>query len=347
MMVTPLSLFSTVMYTSLRNGFCYNIIFTISQRQSWRQTIIPFIRVLLLRLLLLLCFLRLLIRLPLAHKVVVHRVTLEWPGSDGIDHIIIRDRLLLQKQFRQGLHLVFLLPYQLHRPRVRLIHDLPRLLVHRLGGRVRVWLLRHSHLILIFGEGQLAHPVVHTIELYGAVNQLRHPAQVVRRPSGHPAEEHLLGCPPRQGHLYDVHDLLLRPQKHLLWEILRVSQRAVTTGDDGHFQKRVSVLQEPPRHGVPRLVVGDDSLLVVGHDLVALKPADDAVSSLLEVVHRHGVGLAPGGDDRSLVAHVGDVGACEPRGEPREPACHVRCLTLQLDPLQVDQEHLLPSLEVW
>ena len=59
-------------------------------------------------------------------------------------------------------------------------------------------------------------------------------------------------------------------------------------------------------------VDGDGTLFFVGHDARFLfQTADDAIHSVEEILLRHGLAVVTSGDERGLVAHVGDVGTRE------------------------------------
>ena len=94
-----------------------------------------------------------------------------------------------------------------------------------------------------------------------------------------------------------------------------------------------------------RLVVGDHALLLVGDDLVlALQTAHDAVDGGQEILLGDEFLVMPRGDERRLVADVGDVGAREAGSLARqERTVEVR---IELERPQVHLENLLALLDV-
>jgi len=63
---------------------------------------------------------------------------------------------------------------------------------------------------------------------------------------------------------------------------------------------------------VPGLVVGEDPLLLLRDDAALLEAGDDALHGTLEVVLHDRRALLAAGEDRRLVADVGEVGSGEP-----------------------------------
>ena len=63
---------------------------------------------------------------------------------------------------------------------------------------------------------------------------------------------------------------------------------------------------------MPALVVGEDPLLLLGDDAPLLQAGDDAFHRALEVLREDRHALLAAGEDRGLVAEVGEVGAREP-----------------------------------
>jgi hypothetical protein len=124
----------------------------------------------------------------------------------------------------------------------------------------------------------------------------------------------------------------------------RKRNEAAAAGAEAHLEKGVAVPEEPGRHGVARLVVGDGSLLLRVEDLVLLlQPSDhlrgdttvgmqECMSALkerqlirslpwgvkqpypvdgrFEVLFVDCELVVAGRDEGGFVTHVGDVGSC-------------------------------------
>ncbi len=92
------------------------------------------------------------------------------------------------------------------------------------------------------------------------------------------------------------------------------------------------------------LVVGEDPLLLLGDDAPLLEAGDDALHRALEVLHQDRRPLLAAGEDRGLVAEVGQVGAREAGGLARDHREHD--LGGERLAARVHQEDLLAALEV-
>mmetsp|Transcript_19631 Transcript_19631/g.47518 ORF Transcript_19631/g.47518 Transcript_19631/m.47518 type:complete len:362 (-) Transcript_19631:881-1966(-) len=162
--------------------------------------------------------------------------------------------------------------------------------------------------------------------------------------SGDLVDEQLLGGTATQCNRDLVLDGLLGVQRHLLGQILGESQGTIGAGDNGDLQQRVSMLQEPAHHSMPRLVQSHRLLLLGIHQIAVLRQASqDALSGLLEVGVVHPRALVTGGEDGGFVADVGDVGAAESRGQGGHAlgdVLHVQPLS-QRHGLEVHHEDLL------
>ena len=134
------------------------------------------------------------------------------------------------------------------------------------------------------------------------------------------------------------HEPVLGRQAH------RDAQR-LTTGDDRDLVHRVGVGQQGASYRVPGLVVGRYLLLLVGDQArLALGSGYDPVHGLFHLGHVDLVLVVPGGQQRSLVHEVGEVGAGEPWGSPGErPDLYV--LPERLAP-GVDAQDLLAARQV-
>ena len=99
-----------------------------------------------------------------------------------------------------------------------------------------------------------------------AAGDLSHLLEVVRRAVRDASEDDLLGRAAGQRDLHHVQELLLRVQVALLErQVVRVAER-VTARDDRYLLDRE---QSPIRCAMsawPRLVVGEDPLLLLGDD---------------------------------------------------------------------------------
>ncbi|RUP49633.1 LOW QUALITY PROTEIN: hypothetical protein BC936DRAFT_141968 [Jimgerdemannia flammicorona] len=110
---------------------------------------------------------------------------------------------------------------------------------------------------------------------------------------------------------------------------------------------RVGVLEEPPRDGVPGLVVGDGFLLLRAENARFLfQSGDDAFDGLLEVLLGHTVALVPRRDESGLVADIVDVGAGEARGECGELIGETFNVLLGLNRFEVNLEDLGATLNI-
>mmetsp|Transcript_57955 Transcript_57955/g.161747 ORF Transcript_57955/g.161747 Transcript_57955/m.161747 type:complete len:206 (+) Transcript_57955:844-1461(+) len=93
------------------------------------------------------------------------------------------------------------------------------------------------------------------------------------------------------------------------------------------------------------LVQGHRALFGDAHEpVVLLEPANHALGRALEIVHLDGGGIPTSSKDRSLVANVGDITACESRRQLRHPLGHdvLAYRILERHRLQMDVEDLFP-----
>ena len=190
---------------------------------------------------------------------------------------------------------------------MRLVGDELLLLVDRPPGRVRHRVvLRRELLGLQLG----AHPVLGD---HGAAD-LVHLLQVVRRPGGDLAEDEMLGDPPAEEHDEVVHQLLLGLQVAVLLRQVEGVAECAAARDDRNAVHLLDAGEELGADGVPGLVVGHDPLLVIGDHAARLHAGDDPLERRLEVLGGDLLALRPAGEDRSLVADVGQVGARQAAG---------------------------------
>ena len=217
--------------------------------------------------------------------------------------------------------------------------------VDLLGRQFRIG-LREGHVALARGvvEGERADVLAHAVVGHHSISLLGDALQIVERPGRNLAEGQLLGnaASERSGQL--VHHLLARGDLTFLGQIPGGAQR-LAARDDRHLDQRAGVFENPAHRGVSRLVEGDHALLLVGDDLVlALQAAHDAVDGGEEVLFRNEFLVVARGDQRGLVADVGDVGARETGGLARQE--RTVQLRIELQRTQVDVENLLALLHV-
>ena len=87
-----------------------------------------------------------------------------------------------------------------------------------------------------------------------------------------------------------------------------------TSGDDCHLVNGVRVGKGVSDESVPRLVVGDDLLLIISHHLgLPLRARDDTVDGLFELDHCDLFRMLSRSQQRRLVDQVGQVGSGEAR----------------------------------
>ena len=157
-------------------------------------------------------------------------------------------------------------------------------------------------------------------------------------------EGDLLRDPARQQDLHVVDQLLARLQVAvLLRQVERVAER-LAARDDRHLLHLVHGGQELGHQRVSGLVPGDDALLVGGDHLPRLQARHHPLEGVLEVGLGDEVAAAAAGEDRRLVAEVGQVRAGEPRGVARDPL-HVHVLGQRLV-ARVDAEDPLAPAHV-
>ena len=104
-----------------------------------------------------------------------------------------------------------------------------------------------------------------------------------------------------------------------------VSQGAGGSGHDGDLGHRGRMALKRCHQGMTDLVVGDDHLLLVGHDLVLLLvPGDHHLHALLQVRLGHHSAPVAHRPKGSLVDHIGQLRAGGAHGNPGDgPEVHV------------------------
>ena len=164
---------------------------------------------------------------------------------------------------------------------------------------------------LIGVVGHVGQALAHAEIGHHAVSTLRDAFQIVERTARNASEEDLFGCATGQGGADFIEHLFLGRDGTLLGQVPRRAER-LAAGHNGDFDERVGVLEQPRHRGVAGFVDGNGTLFFVGHDAcLLLQTADDAIHRVEKILLRHGLAVVTSGDERGLVAHVGDVGPRE------------------------------------
>ena len=140
-------------------------------------------------------------------------------------------------------------------------------------------------------------------------------AEIVGGAGGDRAELDLLGrAATEQGIVIVIEQLLSGLQiAVLVGEVERVAERPAARHDRDAMDA-VDPRQHLGAEGVAGLVVGDDALLVVVEHAAGLGAGDHALERVVEVGGVDPVAVAARGEDRRLVADVGQVGAGQAGG---------------------------------
>ena len=151
--------------------------------------------------------------------------------------------------------------------------------------------------------------------------QLGHLLEIVGGAVRDAAEDDLLGGAAGERDLHPVDELLARVEVALLLgQVVRVAER-VPARNDRRLVHREAVAHEVRHQRVAALVVGEDPLLLLGHDLSLLEAGDDALQAASKCVVVDVLLVVAAGEDRRLVGDVREIGAGEARGlagDPRE-----------------------------
>ena len=132
-------------------------------------------------------------------------------------------------------------------------------------------------------------------------------------PVGDVAGHDLLGDPPAHEHGEFVAQLLAGHQEPVLLGQGEGIAECPAARDDGDLVDLVGVRQHVGHHGVAALVVGDQPPLLLVHDpALPLGAGHHPVDGFLDLLHRDGLLVAAGGEQRGLVDRVGEIGAGEP-----------------------------------
>jgi hypothetical protein len=143
---------------------------------------------------------------------------------------------------------------------------------------------------------------------------LGHSREVIGGAGGDRAEHDLLRGAAAEQHGHVVDQLLARLEVAvLLGQVQRVAERAAA-GDDRDLVHAVHARQQLGADRVTGLVEGDDPALMVVERAARLHAGHHALERGVEIgVHDH-VAVLAGGEDRSLVAEVGEIGARQAGG---------------------------------
>ena len=223
------------------------------------------------------------------------------------DHLVADERLLLEQRPREAVESGPMLGDQADRLHVGVVGEAGLLLVAHalglLGQRVVVGAHRPR-------DDALRHPV---LEDHRA-GQLGHLLEVVRGAVRDAAEHDLLGGAAGERDLHPVDELLPRVQVAvLLGEVERVAE-GLAARDDRRLVHGEALAHQVRHERVAALVVGEDPLLLLGHDLALLEAGDDPLHGVVEVDLADVLLVVAAGEDRGLVGDVGEVGAGEAGG---------------------------------
>ena len=221
--------------------------------------------------------------------------------------VLGEDDLAVQQDLRQGGVLLAVVAQYLLGAGILLGHELFDLLVNLLGRALGVGLGEVVLLVVVVAEvfQSLAHAQVGN----HAVGALGDALQVVEGAAGDMAREELFGGPSGQRGAHLVEHLLLGGDAALFGQVPGGTE-GLSARHDGHLDQGVGIFQQPRYRGVSGLVDGDGAALVLRHHLrLLLQTADDAIDGIEEVLLAHDAAVVAGGDERRLVADVGDVGA--------------------------------------
>ena len=127
-------------------------------------------------------------------------------------------------------------------------------------------------------------------------------------------EDDLLGGASTEQHRQLIYQFAPPRQEFVVRRKSQSVAKRPTSGDDCHLVNGVSVGKGVSDKSVPRLVVGDDFLLIISHHLgLPLRARDDTVDGLFKLDHRDFLLMMPGSKQRRLVDQVGQVGSSKAR----------------------------------
>mmetsp|Transcript_24340 Transcript_24340/g.66060 ORF Transcript_24340/g.66060 Transcript_24340/m.66060 type:complete len:688 (-) Transcript_24340:757-2820(-) len=144
--------------------------------------------------------------------------------------------------------------------------------------------------------------------------------------------------------------MVLRVERNLAWQALRVAQGSPSAGHDAHLHDGISVGQVPPSHSMASLVPRHRAPLALHlRSRLLLQPAEDAVHRRVEVLHAHCRVTLACGDEGRLVAHICNLGAAHAgrqRGEAVGVVSRCALATVERERCKVHAEDLLAPLNV-
>ncbi len=147
---------------------------------------------------------------------------------------------------------------------------------------------------------------------------LRHLLEVAGGAVRDPAEDDLLGGPAGERDLHHVEQLLLRVEVAILDGKVVGEAESVAAPDDRHLLDRHHVAHQVGEERVAALVVGEDPLLLLGHDATLLEAGQHALHRAFEVLLPDVLLIVAGREDGCLVRDVREIGAGQAGGAAGE-----------------------------
>ena len=221
-------------------------------------------------------------------------VVLKGPLAEDAHEVVAPDDLLAQQLLGHEADLPLLRREQVAALLVGLVDDAADLAVDVLGRGFGEGLVQLLLLVVLVEEvadlGGHAPPGHHG---RGRAGDL---VEVVAGARGHGVEVQLLADAAGERHGHAVHELVDVHQVGVaLGEILRVAEGALAARDDGDFEERVGVFEEPAADGVAGFVIGDCAFFLgIQDEGFLFETANDALNGLFEVDHCYFVGACAG-----------------------------------------------------
>lgn len=142
-------------------------------------------------------------------------------------------------------------------------------------------------------------------------------------------------------------DLFLGVEVLVLGEVLGETEGRGATRDDGDLEKGRGVLEEPRDDSMASLMISNLGPFLLGHKHVPLlNAAHHSVSCRLEVLHGHKLPLTSGGNQRSFIAKIRQVGSRESGAQSGKRSGVFLDTLLQGQFLQVQFHDLFSGLDV-
>jgi hypothetical protein len=209
-------------------------------------------------------------------------------APDDAVHIVARQRLVLEQRLGDRGHAVPVLLEHPRRVAVRLVHDPADLLVDDLGGLVGVVLRSAMNISLLSSPVYLMKP---SLSLMPQSSTMSRASCVIWAMScAAPLETSSIAFasairPPQRTRIVARSHLSDRSPMRSFSGRLNVAPPAAAARDDRDLVQRVRVLEQRLQHRVPRLVVGDELVLVrLAHPALLGAPELHLVAGLLEVL---------------------------------------------------------------